>query len=201
MEPLTEAQQALTEKNHAYIYYIIKKLGLPVEDYYGAAAIGLCKAARAYNPSKGTAFSTFAYAVMSNEIMQECRRGAKRIRPVASLDDFLGDSDGDTLSTVIADPIDRIDAIDTRLLLEQAIAHIKNPRTLEIVNLYMAGHRQADIAKHFGISRSCVGMILQSVKEFCKRSLQDKDGGVQYKYSKCLEQARDRNADARKHTK
>ena len=201
MEQLTEAQQALTEKNHAYIYYIIKKLGLPVEDYYGAAAIGLCKAARAYNPSKGTAFSTFAYAVMSNEIMQECRRGAKRIRPVASLDDFLGDSDGDTLSTVIADPIDRIDAIDTRLLLEQAIAHIKNPRTLEIVNLYMAGHRQADIAKHFGISRSYVGMILQSVKEFCKRSLQDGNNGVQYKYSKCLEQARDRNADARKHTK
>lgn len=67
-EPLTKEQQELVSKNHDLIYsYAIKKR-VSVAEYYDVLAIGLCKAAKAFDENKG-AFSTLAYKCMENELL------------------------------------------------------------------------------------------------------------------------------------
>lgn len=45
---ITEAEKKLVEQNHNLIYAFLQKYHLTIEDYYGLAAIGLCKAAMTF---------------------------------------------------------------------------------------------------------------------------------------------------------
>lgn len=70
MESLTKKQQELVEKNHNLIYGFSEMFHVPIDDYYGVLAIGLCNAAKSYDVKKGK-FSTFAYHCMKNEMIKE----------------------------------------------------------------------------------------------------------------------------------
>lgn len=70
MEPLTQEQKELAEKNHNLIYGLAYKCGIDIEEFYGVLAIGLCKAAKHYDSNRG-AFSTFAYKTMYYEYIKE----------------------------------------------------------------------------------------------------------------------------------
>jgi RNA polymerase sporulation-specific sigma factor len=64
---LTDEQKSLVEKNHNLIYWFANKNNLNIDDYYDTLAIGLCKAARAFDSSKAV-FSTHAFKCMQNEL-------------------------------------------------------------------------------------------------------------------------------------
>ena len=79
---LNEEQRKLAEDNHNLIYFVLDKYGWSVEDYYGLAAIALCKAAHNYDPERRTAFSTYSVRAIKNEILSDKRkeRSIKRSR-------------------------------------------------------------------------------------------------------------------------
>ena len=60
-------QKKLFEDNHNLIYSYAKKKHISSEKWYDVLAIGLCKAARSFDPDKGK-FSTWAYRFFDNEI-------------------------------------------------------------------------------------------------------------------------------------
>ena len=64
---LTDIQKKLIEDNHNLIYRYAALHKIDVNEYYDVLAIGLCKAAIAYNSDKSQ-FSTFAYQKMGGEI-------------------------------------------------------------------------------------------------------------------------------------
>lgn len=66
MEPLTPQQQKLVEDNHNLIYSLAYKKNINLDEFYGDLAIGLCKAALAFDENRGK-FSTLAYTSMYNE--------------------------------------------------------------------------------------------------------------------------------------
>lgn len=71
---LNEEQKQLVTDNHNLIYGIMKQYKLNFdapEDYYGAAAVGLCNAALHYDPNRNVKFSSYAYVCMSREIQKE----------------------------------------------------------------------------------------------------------------------------------
>ena len=70
---LNEEQRELVTKNHDLIYSFAHKMKISIDDYYDVLAIGLCKAAKVYDPSKGT-FSTLAYRCMNNEVNMYWRK-------------------------------------------------------------------------------------------------------------------------------
>ncbi len=74
MKVLTSAQKELVEKNHSLIYSFLHRHNLPIDEFYDAAAIGLCNAAAKYDENSGYSFSTFAYAVIYNQIKLEFRK-------------------------------------------------------------------------------------------------------------------------------
>ena len=67
---MTEEQKKLAEDNHNLIYFYARKYHMSKQDFEdrdGILAIGLCKAARDYDESRGRAFSTVAMGYMLNE--------------------------------------------------------------------------------------------------------------------------------------
>lgn len=73
MEQLTLDQQRIVSENHNLIYSLANKKNINLDEYYDVLAIGLCKAAIAFDDTKGK-FSTLAYTVMLNEYKQELRK-------------------------------------------------------------------------------------------------------------------------------
>lgn len=73
MEQLTLDQQRIVSENHNLIYSLANKKSINLDEYYDVLAIGLCKAAIAFDSTKGK-FSTLAYTVMLNEYKQELRK-------------------------------------------------------------------------------------------------------------------------------
>lgn len=86
------------EANHNLIYSFLRNYRLD-DEYYGDAAIGLCKAARSFDDSKGTRFSTYAYKCMLNECGQTMRVENRISRlPTISLELTSEDARGQDIS-------------------------------------------------------------------------------------------------------
>ena len=72
----------IVEENHNLIYGFLHKYKLS-EDFYGDAAIGLCKATQSYDESKGSSFATYAYKCMFNECGITIRSDKRKIQTIS----------------------------------------------------------------------------------------------------------------------
>lgn len=169
MKQLTVAQAEMVEKNHKLIYGFLKKRNLSEDDWYGVAALGLCKAAMAFKPDRGAKFSVLAYTCMDNEVRMEMRKDRKLVPVVVSLDDECSSLNGDDCGTVadkIADTEDFRRSVEIRMAIDQAM-QTQSDRNREISELYFLENcRQESIALGYGISRSYVSRI---VTKFAKK--------------------------------
>src|SRR5438874_1796418 len=78
--------------------------GIDREDLESIGYVGLVQAARAYDPTRGAAFSTYAYHCIENTIRAELQRASKREFDCLSLDTVVGDDeDGTPLAELIPD--------------------------------------------------------------------------------------------------
>lgn len=171
---LNDAQRKLVEENHNLIYSYLNSRNLSldaIEDWYGTAAIGLCKAALIFDESRGAKFTTLAYICMDNEVKQILRKSKKNIKTIISLDDAIDDTDGSScLGDIIPDnrdfyyPIYLNDAI--------SIASQKlNERDLMIIDLIVSqGLTHQTIAKRLNISQPSVSRVynkfLNKIREY-----------------------------------
>ena len=80
---LTPEQRQTVADNHNLIYGFLRQYRLPVEDYYSAAAVGLCRAVATYDPARGCTLSTWAYQWMYGQCFQQARaqRAKRRVCP------------------------------------------------------------------------------------------------------------------------
>ena len=87
-ERLTQEQRGLVEENLTVIDSVIKSCvhvnnnicGMEYDDLYQIGAIGLCKAASRYKQCKQAAFSTYAFHVVKNTIIDYLRGLNTRLR-------------------------------------------------------------------------------------------------------------------------
>ena len=102
-ERLTNEQKELVAENHNLIYGYAYKNGVLLDDYYDVLAIGLCKAAKHYDSSKGK-FSTFAFKCMNNEMnMMFNNLYKKSIIPDAMVSSYGSLPYGDDFTETIQD--------------------------------------------------------------------------------------------------
>lgn len=113
MDKLTPEQQELVEQNMRLVHHAIKRYfpflyrGKEYEDWVQIGMLGVCQAAKSYDPGTGLAFSTLACVAVKNEIVRELVRrntkGRKEPSFVRSMQETLGLSDG-LLEETLADP-------------------------------------------------------------------------------------------------
>lgn len=107
MRVMNEAERALVEAHLGLVETILRRHitpqpetpGMEHNDLFQVGSLALCHAAQRYDGR--CQFSTFAYVVVRNALLDHCRRAAGK--PVISLDKPLPDSEG-TLLDVLPDP-------------------------------------------------------------------------------------------------
>lgn len=165
---MTEEQKKLVEENHNLIYFYLHKRGLSIDEYYGLAAIGLCKAAITYKDSISE-FSTYALKCISNEVGNYFRNYFRtRTIPddlIVSLQDIILDNGNDeplTYERYIPDNINVEDEVIARISVNKVLSNLTDQER-QILLLHMDGMRQMDIANHIGISRARVSRTLRGL--------------------------------------
>lgn len=160
---LNDAQRKLVEDNHNLIYSFLNSRHLSldsVEDWYGTAAIGLCKAALTFDESRGAKFTTLAYICMDNEVRGIMRTNRKLAQATVSLDDPIEGADGCTLADVITD--NGRDFMESVYLNDAiAIAYKKlNERDKAMIDMVVnQGMTNIAVAAKFGVAQPTVSRV------------------------------------------
>lgn len=162
LERLADMEREIVTENHNIIYSFLKSYNYSIEEYYGAAAIGLVKAVKTYNPEKGK-LSTWAYRIMYNEVGITFRKTNLRgnVTSIVSYDKLIldtGESSSVLLDTIITDSnmqenMEFISDISSRV-------HLLSVEEIEILALKASGETKKSIAKKFEYSPSHITNIL-----------------------------------------
>lgn len=164
---LNEDQKKLVEDNHNLIYSFLKYRNLSlnsVEDWYGTAAIGLCKAAIAFDDSRGLKFSTLAYVCMEREIQAVKRREKKDVDISFSLDEEVTTEVGKKvpLSQIIPDNSDTLQSIHINDAVERALKKLSDRDASVIDMIISQDMSQTNVGTRFGVSRANVNRIYKN---------------------------------------
>jgi len=167
-----EARNKLTEHNLRLVAHIVKKYdntGEDLDDLISIGTIGLIKAIKTFNSSKGTRLATYAARCIDNEILMHLRF-IKKVRSEVSLYDPIGlDKEGNeitlidvlgTHSEIVAETVENL--FERKRLLEKVCKLNKREKKVLELRFGLGSGRhdtQREIAKKLGISRSYVSRI------------------------------------------
>lgn len=168
-----EAKRILIERNLRLVAHIVKKYnntGKDMDDLISIGTIGLIKATKTFNPTKGTRLATYAARCIENEILMTIR-SSKKLKMELSISGPIGmDKEGneinllDILGTEADAVIDEVDLRIQSKRLYKAINDVLKDREKVIIELRYGlidggCKTQREIAAQLGISRSYVSRI------------------------------------------
>lgn len=175
-QTLNDEQRKLVEDNHNLIYSFLERRNLSldaIEDWYGTAAIGLCKAAMVYDENRGCKFSTLSYIIMDNEVKRTMRDNRKCVSDTFSLDAPVEEVDDITYSDTILDSNDLEysacinDAINTAL---RSLSD-RDRGIIEMIVDY--GMKYEEIANRLKMTRANVSRIYKKFLDKIKAYFND----------------------------
>lgn len=175
MEQLNAQQQKMVEDNHKLIYSLAHKKNINLDEFYGDLAVGLCKAALIYDPSKG-AFSTLAYTTMYNEYMMRLReKTSERTIPqdkILSLEYEMQSVDAEgvlTYANLLPDETVHIEEDTVAKFTYKQLTKRLRAEERMILDMLMNGLSQVEIASHFGHSRQWVNVKVKNIRTKLKQ--------------------------------
>lgn len=170
---MTDEQKKLVEDNHSLIYLVLRNMGLPIEDNYDLAAIGLCKAAINYKSGK-YAFSTFACKCIENEIKHEFQQAFKQKRAgnmeLTSYDSFVRcDDENIALIDCIQSKESTENEALSRVIYSEIVDEIGKSDS-RMIPWFSKGYTQMEIAKILGVTQQNVSRVKRRVEKLlcCK---------------------------------
>lgn len=162
-------------QRHRRIYSFLHEQRLPIDEWYGLAAIGLCEAAEPYDPARGM-FSTIAYSCMRNKIWKQLRRDNAKKRGsefvTVSLQEVRRNTktgDDYALEDVVPSEVRMEDEMVSRMNLKRVLGDTKD-RDRKVLLLLSDGMSQNMVAHVIGTSQATVSRI---ARQFGKRLMKD----------------------------
>ena len=155
---------SMVEKNHNLIYGFLHKYKLS-EDFYGDAAIGLCKAARSYDETKGSSFATYAYKCMFNECGITLRADKRKVQTI-SFETPIADGENVNLESVLPSDFsnEHMEAIPYIQWFVEKMCLVD----LQILLYRLEGDSYRDVGKKIGYSYQFVKNRLTKIGEAYK---------------------------------
>jgi RNA polymerase sigma factor (sigma-70 family) len=164
---LTYEQQELVSSNHNLIYSYAHNRNISLDDYYDLLAIGLCKAAKSFDETKG-AFSTYAYRCMQNELNMYWRS----INSKSSIpQDYIlyyhaqqntQNTDNKDFLELFYD-YDSYESIDYAIMLSEFTNSLED-KEREIVDMLISGMTHNEIAKGLSCSRQNIDYYAKIIR-------------------------------------
>lgn len=172
-------QRQLAADNHLLVYKFMRDRNLPTDEWYGICAIGLCKAAAAYDPGKGKSFSTLAYIAMFHEVGREMTYRGRQMRAQVPLSLDSPSEDGmDTLYNAVKIQSIRFDttaAAESRMCAEQAMQKASGLKRGVFWD-YVCGFRFREIGKRHGITYQRAQQIVREMKADIRACMEEGAG-------------------------
>ena len=179
-----QAEEELIKHNMRLVAHVAKKYknNMPQDELISTGSIGLLKAVKTFNYSKGSSFSTYATRCINNEILMLIRSDKKYANQVY-LDDVIStDKDGNEISLleVIPENIENIfEKIHNKLAFEKVVRIIKihlTEREQKVIFMRygICGYNQytqMEISSKLGISRSYISRIEKHAIEVVKNNI------------------------------
>jgi RNA polymerase sporulation-specific sigma factor len=156
------------------------------EDLYNIGLTGLWRAAQTYDPSRGVAFSTYAYRCIEYAIAGALKRESDRHLDCISLNVLIGADEDSSLEEMVADPGVDLAAIALnrceRDLLERAMELLPAQQANVLRSIYFEGESVPNVAERMGISQQAVQNLhtraLKAMKMCLRRlGMRRPDGG------------------------
>lgn len=135
-----------------------------LEDLAQEGTIGLIKAAGSFDPSRGTAYSTYAVKCIECEILMYLRKEKKHRTSSISLDQKM-DVDGSKISfkDMVGREDPEIEMVCEKEALRQRISEL-DPEDVRLIWMYYVQEmKQAQIARQLGIGQAQVSRRLKKV--------------------------------------
>ena len=180
-----EARNVLIERNLRLVAHIMKKYYAQAsdqEDLISIGTIGLIKGITTFDVSKGARLATYAARCVENEILMYFRSQKKSSQEVSLSDYIETGADGTPLELmdVICQDEDLLEQVSGREMVRQVLRAVDTVLTEQerqvILLRYGLGqhraHRQREVAKITGISRSYVSRIEKRALEKLKAALE-----------------------------
>ena len=139
---------------------------MSIEDYYDLAAIGLCKAGITYK-GEVSKFSTYAYKVMFNEMMQDKRKKRIPQHQIVYYEAEIETHDGDTASFLDFMTSDKNVESDSlaKVMFDECLKQLKD-KEKQIILLFGKGYKQQEICKIVGCSQSYVSRTKKKLEDY-----------------------------------
>lgn len=175
MNALTKEQAELVANNHNLIYSFLNSKNLPVDDklsmniddWYGIMAEALCKAAKGFDNSKSTNFSTYAYHCMQHAMINTFK-GKNTLKEIPNqaveyYDEFAFETGIESKMDYIPDTINIENQVIAKLTVNQFM-EIQTDQRKRIFYLISIGYNSREIADLFGCCRQNIEKILQRAR-------------------------------------
>ena len=162
---MTDEQRKMAEQNHNLIYGFLNNNNLDEEEYYGMAAIGLCKAVMSYDHKRGK-LSTLANKCMKNEVIRYIKHinGKTKIpsKNIFSYDILLNEDDNESYIDIMLESDFNTHEIVDRSISIANFSKELTDRERFIVKCFESGLNQSDIARDLNVTPQA---IYKSVKK------------------------------------
>lgn len=182
-----EAQNQLIEHNLRLVAHVIKKYyaaDRDQEDLISIGTLGLIKAVRTFDPTKGARLATYAARCIENEVLMHFRSNRKRSCEVYLSDAIDSDKEGNSLA--LLDILSSEQSVDEQVehklqvaKLYQCLAGLDERERLILTLRYGLGatpvNTQRQIATRLGISRSYVSRIEKKAVEKLRDCFEEPD--------------------------
>lgn len=162
-----EEYERLIIENEALVYHVLKQMHLysQLEDYYDVGMIGLCKAAKTFDNSKGSKFSTYACICIRNTILMDIRDQKRQCDyySISLQTPVGGEKDEILLEDTISDYELEIDILnkEEKMALIESIRKL-NDEDRQMIDLYFWKEMtQKEIARYLKMSQANVSRRIQ----------------------------------------
>ena len=162
-----EEYERLIIENEALVYHVLKQMHLysQLEDYYDVGMIGLCKAVKTFDNSKGSKFSTYACICIRNTILMDIRDQKRQCDyySISLQTPVGGEKDEILLEDTISDYELEVDILnkEEKMALIESIRKL-NDEDRQMINLYFWKEMtQKEIARYLKMSQANVSRRIQ----------------------------------------
>lgn len=168
MTQMTPEQRALAEENLPLVGWYMRRTPYTIrkdewEDAYQQGALGLCIAAKNYDPAQGAEFSTYAMYYIVGYVRRAINRRIRaEIDCPARLEERTGDEDK-TLQDQIMDERMETD-MSRRLVIMDALGAL-DTQERRVMRMTMRGYTQTEIARRRRMTQPSVCRYIRRARE------------------------------------
>jgi RNA polymerase sporulation-specific sigma factor len=163
----------LVVKYHGFLDKYVGLLNVPErykEDYIQEGLIGLLKAVRTYDETKGFSFSTYAWRCIKNSVISELRRFERNgIRNEVSMDEISEGMLEEVSGTAINSPESEYIDKESSAQLHDTIFSVLSTYESKVFGMYLAEISYSQIASRLGKDIKSIDNAIQRIKNKLKK--------------------------------